>query len=197
VGVLPQGGHEEVGIDDNDIPTTAIPANVHGNANSVDGSAVYANVPDTDTATTINGDSAEADDSGIANSVDGSLVKANATATGMQCYCCSDTKLAKFNQENGFVKTEPAVFCASFVAFPGYLNFDHVPTNNLKERSLFIANVKEHSDFVYEVVGYFSFISDTTKNILCRQDTEDSFRLAFAERFVIFMVLVKRYTSSI
>ncbi len=52
-GVFPQGGHKEVGIDDDDILTTAIPANDNGNANRVDGSVFDANVSTTKTTTAI------------------------------------------------------------------------------------------------------------------------------------------------
>jgi hypothetical protein len=52
-GVFPQGGHKEVGIDDDDVLTTVIPANNNGNANRVDGSAFDANVSTTETTTAI------------------------------------------------------------------------------------------------------------------------------------------------
>jgi hypothetical protein len=45
VGEFPQGDHKEVGNDDDDITTTAILTNDNCNADSIDGSAVEANLP--------------------------------------------------------------------------------------------------------------------------------------------------------
>ena len=43
----------------------------------------------------------------------------------------------------------------------------------------------------------FSFLTDTTKNILCNEEIELIFRFAFAERLAICISLLKRLTTSI
>ncbi len=254
-----------MGKDDDDIATTAILTNDNGNANSINGSVVKANVPATKTDTAIinNGNFAKvnananfnndgkstvnandnpsataiytgdnptdigsstdnqsdsgnikistvvpADNNSNTNSIKGSAVDANTTATNIKdkesecqrkCYCCFDEQITKFNLEHGFVKNAPAIFNASTGAFPGYLPLHTVSTDTKakKARGLFIEEVTKHSNFVYEVAEYFQFITDTTRTILCSQHMDHSFKLAFAKRFAILIVLVKRYTSSI
>jgi hypothetical protein len=47
------------------------------------------------------------------------------------------------------------------------------------------------------VAKHFSFLTDTTKNIFCNEDIDLSFRVAVAERLVIFIFFLKRLTTSV
>jgi len=88
VGEFPQGEHKEVGKDDDDITTTAILTSNNGNTNSIDGSAVKANVPATKTDTPIinNGDSGNVNANANFNNDGKSTVNANDNPTTMAIY---------------------------------------------------------------------------------------------------------------
>jgi hypothetical protein len=121
---------------------------------------------------------------------------------GSFCYCCYDEKITTFNIENGFVKNSNgrrAEFSESSSAFPGYLPLVQVRTDMKDKiaRSRLISEITQHSDFVYEVAEYFQFLTAETRTILSTQCLNFATRAAFAERFAILILLVKRYTSSI
>ena len=111
------------------------------------------------------------------------------------CKCCFNTNVKELNKLHGFVTEErlnPKTWESFQDIVPGYFS---ITDSNKNEDKIALAEVRKHSPFIYEVAKHFSFLTDTTKKILCNEENDLDFRVAVAERWGIFIFLLKRLTN--
>jgi hypothetical protein len=112
------------------------------------------------------------------------------------CYCSFNTFIKEHNKTKGFVTNDDldsSIWATVQGIFPNYFPL----TGSTKEVKIALAEFRKHSPFVYKVAKHFSFLTDTTKNILCNEDNDLSFRVAVAERLGICIFLLIRLTTTI
>ena len=113
------------------------------------------------------------------------------------CKCCFNTNVKELNKLHGFVMEErlnPKTWESFQDIVPGYFS---ITDSNKNKDKIALAEVRKHSPFIYEVAKHFSFLTDTTKKILCNEDNDLMFRVAVAERLGSCIFFLKRLTTTI